>query len=78
MTRIVYDTALMEKIDPLPDHLFVSRFAPGDRVKFRDKTYTVLRQTTLASGEPALVFQGEGKQFVLAASQIVQGLKETG
>jgi hypothetical protein len=40
----------MEKIDPLPDHLLLDRFAIGDQVKFRDKTYTVLSRTTLASG----------------------------
>jgi hypothetical protein len=68
----------MEKIDPLPDHLFLGRFAIGDQVKFRDKTYTVLSRTTLASGEPALILQGEGEQFVLAASQLLQGVKETG
>ncbi|MFQ5539346.1 MAG: hypothetical protein ACE5FB_03015 [Candidatus Binatia bacterium] len=68
----------MEKIDPLPDHLLLDRFAIGDQVKFRDKNYTVLSRTTLASGEPALILQGEGKQFVLAASQLLQGVKETG
>ena len=68
----------MEKIDPLPDHLFIGRFAIGQQLEFRNKTYTVLSQTTLATGEPALILQGEGEQFVLAASQLPQGVKETG
>ncbi|MFQ5853464.1 MAG: hypothetical protein ACE5JU_23135 [Candidatus Binatia bacterium] len=68
----------MEKIEPLPDHLVLSRFAIGEPLKFRNKTYTVLRRTTLASGEPALVLQGEGRQFVIGASQLMPGLKEMG
>ena len=68
----------MEKIDPLPDHLFLGRFAVGQQVEFQTKTYTVLSHTTLASGEPALILQGEGKQFVLAASQLLQEVKERG
>ncbi len=65
----------MDKIEPLPDHLFVSRFTIGDRVEFWGKTYTVSSKTTLASGEPALVLQGEGKQFVIGASHLLKGQK---
>ena len=65
----------MDKIEPLPDHLFVSRFAIGDRVELWGKTYTVSGRTTLATGEPALVLQGEGKQFVIGASHLLKGQK---
>jgi len=65
----------MDKIEPLPDHLFVSRFAIGDKVELWGKTYTVSSKTTLASGEPALVLQGEGKQFFIGASHLIKGDK---
>lgn len=61
----------MEKIEPLQDHRVLSRFAPGTRVEFRGKTYAVLGKTTLASGEPALVLQGEREQFVIGASELL-------
>ena len=61
----------MEKIEPLRDHLLLSRFAPGSRVEFRGKSYTVFQKTTLASGEPALVLQGEREQFVVGASEFL-------
>lgn len=67
----------MEKIDPLPDHLQLRRFHLGQQVKFRGKTYKVLRRTTLASGEPALVLQGENDQFVIGAGQFLAGVTET-
>ncbi len=66
----------MEKIDPLPDHLQLKRFALGQQVEFRGKPYTVLCRTTLASGEPAVVLQGQGEQFVIGASQFLAGIKE--
>ena len=66
----------MEKIDPLPDHLRLRRFAPGQEVEFQGKRYRVLSRTTLASGEPALVLQGEREQFVIGASQFLAGTKE--
>ena len=69
---------VMEKIDPLPDHLQLKRFALGQQVEFREKFYTVLRRTTLASGEPAVVLQGEGEQFVIGATQFLAGVKGTG
>ncbi len=67
----------MDKIEPLADHLFVSRHAIGDQVELWGKTYTVSSKTTLASGEPALVLQGEGKQFVIGASHLIKGNKES-
>jgi hypothetical protein len=66
----------MEKIDPLPDHLRLQRFAIGQPVELRGKTYTVLRRTTLASGEPALVLSGGGEQFVIGAIRFLAGVKE--
>ena len=66
----------MEKIDPLPDHLRLQRFAIGQQVEFRGKTYTVLLRTTLASGEPALVLSGGGEQFVIGAIPFLAGVKE--
>ena len=65
----------MERIDPLPDHLHLRRFAIGQEVEFRGKPYIVLHRTTLASGEPALVLQGKGEQFVIGASQFLSGVK---
>ena len=65
----------MDKIEPLPDHLFVSRYAIGDQVELWGKKYSVSSKTTLASGEPALVLQGEGKQFVIGASHLIKDQK---
>jgi len=65
----------MEKIDPLRDHLLLWRFAIGEKVEFRGKSYTVVRRTTLASGEPAVVLQGEREQFVVGAAQFLAGVK---
>jgi hypothetical protein len=36
----------------------------------------VFARTTLASGEPALVLQGDGEQFVVGALQFFAGLKK--
>ena len=49
----------MDKIEPLPDHLTLQRFAIGEPVEFRGKPYTVASRTTLPSGEPALVLRNE-------------------
>jgi len=65
----------MEKIEPLEDHLLLKRYAIGEQVEFGGKPYTVLRRTTLASGEPALVLQGETDQFVIGASQFLAGVR---
>lgn len=65
----------MDKIEPLPDHQSLKRFAIGERVELRGKPYTVASRTTLASGEPALVLQGDGKQFVIGAAEFLAGAK---
>lgn len=66
----------MEKIEPLPDHLRLRRFAVGQQVEFQGKRYTILQHTTLASGEPALILQGEKEQFVIGAIPFLAGVKE--
>jgi hypothetical protein len=65
----------MEKIVPSPDHSMLDQYPAGTTVEFRGRPYTVFARTTLASGEPALVLQGDGKQFVVGASQFFAGLK---
>ena len=64
----------MEKIDPQPDHLKLDRFNPGQQVRFQGKPYIVQRRTTLASGEAAVVLQGEREQFVIGASKFLAGI----
>ncbi|MBI2351661.1 MAG: hypothetical protein HYV00_09370 [Deltaproteobacteria bacterium] len=65
----------MERIHPVSDHLELRRFALGQRVTFNGQVYTVLQRTTLASGEPALVLQREGEQFVVGAAKFLAGIK---
>lgn len=65
----------MERIEPLKDHVALARFSPGDKIRFRGKTYTVWSKATLASGEPAVVLQGEGQQFVMSAAEFLEGVK---
>ena len=65
----------MEKIDPQRDHEQLERFNPGHRVMFKGKPYTVQCRTTLASGEAAVVLQGEREQFVIGANQFLAGVK---
>lgn len=64
----------MEKIDPQGDHLTLARFDPGLQVRFQGKPYIVQRRTTLASGEAAVVLQGEKEQFVIGASKFLAGI----
>jgi hypothetical protein len=64
----------MEKIDPQPDHLKLNRFNPGQLVRFQGKPYTIQRRTTLASGEAAVVLQGDKEQFVIGASRFLAGI----
>lgn len=64
----------MEKIDPQEDHVKLSRFQPGQQVRFQGKPYTIQRRTTLASGEAAVVLQGEKDQFVISASRFLAGI----
>lgn len=65
----------MEKIDPQQDHLKLWQFGVGREVEFGGKSYKVLHRTTLASGEPALVLQAEGEQFVIGATAFLAGAK---
>jgi len=61
----------MEKIDAQSDHQGLERFVPGRQITFRGKRYTIQRRTTLASGEAAVVLQGENEQFVIGASRFL-------
>ena len=64
----------MEKIDAQPDHLGLERFKPGIEVTFKGKPYKIQRRTTLASGEAAVVLEGEKEQFVISANQFLAGV----
>jgi hypothetical protein len=64
----------VEKIDAQRDHLELDRFKPGTRVTFQGKPYLVQRRTTLASGEAAVVLEGETEQFVIATEGFLAGV----
>jgi hypothetical protein len=64
----------MEKIDAQADHLGLERFMPGAAVKFQGKSYKIQRRTTLASGEAAVVLEGENEQFVISAKRFLAGV----
>jgi len=65
----------MEKIDPQHDHLKLEQYCSGQQVIFRGNAYTIQRRTTLASGEAAVVLQGDKEQFVVGANQFFAGIK---
>jgi hypothetical protein len=65
---------LMEKIDPQRDHESLSRFKLGQQVTFDGKPYVIQLRTTLASGEAAVVLQGEKDQFVISAGAFLAGI----
>jgi hypothetical protein len=65
----------MEKIDPQHDHLQLEQYCPGQEVIFKGKRYAVQRRTTLASGEAAVVLQGDKEQFVISATQFLAGVE---
>jgi hypothetical protein len=65
----------METIEPQRDHEQLKNFALGQQVMFKGKPYTILSRTTLASGEPAVVLQGQTEQFEIGASQFLAGIK---
>ena len=65
----------MEKIDPQPDHERLAPFSPGCQVIFKGKPYTIQRRTTLASGEAAVVLEGEKEQFLISATQFLAGVQ---
>lgn len=64
----------MEKIDAQRDHLGLEPFKPGVQVRFKGKSYKIQRRTTLASGEAAVVLEGEKEQFVISAQQFLDGV----
>ncbi|HSK29098.1 MAG TPA: hypothetical protein VLA17_03975 [Candidatus Limnocylindria bacterium] len=64
----------MEKIDPQADHEALRDFPPGAAVTFQGKSYRVQRRTTLASGEAAVVLQGEIEQFEISAAKFLAGV----
>jgi hypothetical protein len=66
--------ALMERIDPQQDHEKLKAFQPGCAVTFGGTRYVVDQQTTLASGEAALVLRGENEQFVVCAHEFLAGV----
>lgn len=65
----------MERIDPQQDHEKLKLFNPGQPVTFDGKPYIIQLRTTLASGEAAVVLQGEKDQFVIGASAFLAGVK---
>jgi hypothetical protein len=67
-------TSAMEKIDPQYDHVKLEQYCPGQQVIFRGETFSIQRRTTLASGEAAVVLQGDKEQFVISANQFFAGV----
>ena len=65
----------MERIEPQQDHEELKNFAVGQRVMFKGKPHIILSRTTLASGEAAVVLQGETEQFEIGANQFLAGIK---
>jgi len=65
----------MEKIDPQKDHERLREYCAGLQVKFNGKPYKIQRRTTLASGEAAVVLEGEKEQFVVSANQFLAGVQ---
>ena len=66
---------LMERIDPQQDHERLKLFNLGQQVTFDGRSYVILSRTTLASGEAAVVLQGENDQFVIGAGAFLAGVK---
>lgn len=67
--------SLMERIDPQEDHAKLKRFKTGERVTFKGESFLIQRRTTLASGEAAVVLQGQKDQFVIGAAEFLSGLE---
>jgi hypothetical protein len=65
--------ATMERIEPQRDHERLLHYPPGAAVQFNGKRYIIQRHTTLASGEAAVVLQGETEQFVVGAEEFLAG-----
>jgi hypothetical protein len=66
--------SLMERIDPQEDHEKLKRFKPGEQVTFKGNSYLIQQRTTLASGEAAVVLQGQKEQFVIGAAEFLSGI----
>ena len=66
----------MEKIDAQRDHLELEAYKPGAQVTFKGMPYMIQRRTTLASGEAAVVLQGDKEQFVISVKQFLAGLRK--
>ena len=61
----------MEKIDAQRDHEGLEGIRPGNHIQ--RQAYKIQRRTTLASGEAAVVLEGEKEQFVISANQFLAG-----
>ncbi|HKA31728.1 MAG TPA: hypothetical protein VKH64_00835 [Candidatus Binatia bacterium] len=61
----------MERIVPVSDHLKLRRYAVGQEIDFRGRRYKILKHTTLASGEAAVVLAGDKDQFIVGAGQFL-------
>ena len=64
----------MERIEPVSDYLKLRRYAVGQEVEFRGRRYKILKHTTLASGEAAVVLTGDKDQFIVGAGQFLAGV----
>jgi hypothetical protein len=65
----------MEKIDAQRDHCDLQPYQPGAWVNYKGRQYKIQRRTTLASGEAAVVLEGETEQFVISARSFLAGVK---
>lgn len=65
----------MERIDPVSDHVRLRQFAVGQGVEFRGRRYKIVRRTTLASGEAAVVLADDNEQFTVGAAQFLASVK---
>jgi hypothetical protein len=54
----------------------LTHFNPGQQVTFGGRTYVIQARTTLASGEAAVVLQGEKDQFVIGANAFLDGVNK--
>ncbi|HEY1374819.1 MAG TPA: hypothetical protein VGH50_20270 [Candidatus Binatia bacterium] len=61
----------MERIEPVSDHVKLRRYAVGQEVDFHGRRYKVLKHTTLASGEAAVVLGDDKDQFTVGATHFL-------
>jgi hypothetical protein len=69
------DSNPMERIEPVSDHVELRRYAVGQEVGFHGRRYKILKHTTLASGEAAVVLSGDKDQFTVGAAQFLAGVE---